>query len=165
MSSFNKVVLVGNLTRDPELKYTQGGAAVCEFGMAVNRKWKTQAGEQQEEVFFGDITAWGKLGETADQYLSKGRAVLVEGYLKLDQWEGKCKSCEGAQKMSKVKIVAQNIQFLGGGQGGGQQGGGGGSTSRGGQQNPDGTVGRGGQNTVNRGGDGGPSLDDQDIPF
>lgn len=109
MANYNKVQLIGNLTRDPELRYTPGGAAVCEFAIAINRKWKNkQTGQMQEEVDFFDITAWGKTGEIAAEYLKKGRPVFVEGRLKQDRWE----SPEG-KKMSKVKVTAENIQFLG----------------------------------------------------
>lgn len=109
MANLNSVHLIGNLTRDPELRYTPGGAAVCEFSIAINRKWKNkQTGESKEEVDFFDIVAWGKTGEIAAEYLKKGRPVFVEGRLKQDRWE----SPEG-KKMSKVKVTAENIQFLG----------------------------------------------------
>lgn len=109
MASYNKVQLIGNLTRDPELRYTPGGAAVCEFSIAINRKWKNkQSGQMQEEVGFFDITAWGKTGEVCAEYLKKGRPVFVEGRLTQDRWE----TPEG-KKMSKVKITAENVQFLG----------------------------------------------------
>jgi single-strand DNA-binding protein len=109
MANLNSVHLIGNLTRDPELRYTPGGAAVCEFSIAINRKWKNkQTGQMQEEVDFFDITAWGKTGEIAAEYLKKGRPVFIEGRLKQDRWE----TPEG-KKMSKVKVTAENIQFLG----------------------------------------------------
>ena len=104
---FNKVILVGNLTRDPELRYTPSGTAVTNFGIATNRRW----GEDKEEVFFGEVNAWGKLAEICEQYLKKGSQCLVEGRLKTEQWE-----YEG-KKMSKTRIVADNIRFLGGGKG------------------------------------------------
>ena len=151
MASMNKVILMGNLTRDPEVRYTQGGTAVVEFGIATNRKYKGGDGSMQEEVFFGDITAWGRMAENIGQYLTKGRPVLVEGYLKLDQWE-----TDDGQKRSKVKIIAQNVQFLG--SGGGEGGNGrrsGGTTQRGGG---------GGGGTTTRGGDDG-DMDLDDIPF
>lgn len=109
MANYNKVQLIGNLTRDPELRYTPQGSAVCEFAIAINRKWKNkQTGQMQEEVDFFDITAWGKTGEVAAEYLKKGRPVFIEGRLKQDRWE----TPEG-KKMSKVKVTAENIQFLG----------------------------------------------------
>lgn len=122
MASLNRVLLIGNLTRDPELRYTPSGSAVADFGLAMNRVWKGQDGARQEETTFVDITAWGKTAELAKQYLSKGRRVFVEGRLKLDQWT----SQEG-QKRSKLSVVAETLQFLDargeGGEGGGAQGG------------------------------------------
>ncbi len=109
MASLNRVFLIGNLTRDPELKYTQSGLAVCEFGLAVNRKYKTGQGEDREETMFADITVFARQAETASEYLSKGRSVFIEGRLKLDQWT----NSEG-QKRSKLSIVAERVQFLGG---------------------------------------------------
>jgi single-strand DNA-binding protein len=114
----NKVILIGNLTRDPELRYTPGGAAVCEMGIAVNRKYQTQSGEDREETTFVDITVWGRQGETADKYLSKGRQVCIEGRLKFDSWE-----TQDGQKRNKLSVVAERVIFLGGG-GGGAGGGG-----------------------------------------
>ena len=128
MANYNKVLLMGNLTRDPELKYTGGGQALAEFGLAVNRQWRTPAGEQQEETTFVDITVWGRQAETVTEYLSKGRPVFVEGRLQYDTWEG-----QDGQKRSKLRVVAERVQFLGsrpdsgGGGGGGQYG----SSSRG----------------------------------
>jgi len=129
MPNYNKVLLMGNLTRDPELRYTPGGAAVCEFGLAVNRQWKNQqSGEMQEETTFVDITVWGRQGETANQYLSKGRPIFIEGRLQLDTWE-----TQDGQKRSKMRVVAERFQFLGSrGEGGGGGGGGGGSGGGGG---------------------------------
>lgn len=110
MSSFNRVILLGNLTRDPELKYTPKGQAVAKIGLAVNRKYKTDAGEQ-EEVTFIDIDAWGKQAELIGQYLKKGNPLFVEGRLKLEQWDDK----NTGKKVSKLKVVMENFQFLGGG--------------------------------------------------
>lgn len=110
MSSFNRVILLGNLTRDPELRYTPKGQAVAKIGMAVNRKYKTDAGEQ-EEVTFIDIDAWGKQAELIGQYLKKGNPLFVEGRLKLEQWDDK----NTGQKVSKLKVVMENFQFVGGG--------------------------------------------------
>ena len=108
MANLNKVMLIGNLTRDPELRYTPKGTAVAAFGLAVNRVWNNDQGQQQEEVTFLDIETWGRQAETAGKYLTKGRPVFIEGRLKLDSWEDK----ETKQKRSKIKIVAEMIQFL-----------------------------------------------------
>lgn len=110
MASLNKVMLIGNLTRDPELRVTPKGTAICQFGLAVNRKFKDESGGEREEVTFVDIEAWGKQGETIAKYLAKGRPLFVEGRLKLDQWEDR----ESGQKRSKMKIVLEQFQFLGG---------------------------------------------------
>ena len=87
MANFNKVILAGNLTRDPELRYTPKGTAIARIGMAINRTWKSETGETKEEVTFVDVEAWGRQAEVISQYLKKGRPLLVEGRLKLDQWE------------------------------------------------------------------------------
>jgi single-strand DNA-binding protein len=109
MTGFNKVILAGNLTRDPELRYTPGGLAIAKFGLAVNRKWKDgQSGEMKEEVTFVDIDAFGKQAEAIGQYLKKGRPILVEGRLKLDQWEDK----QTQQKRSKLGVVLETFSFL-----------------------------------------------------
>jgi single-strand DNA-binding protein len=113
MASLNKVFLMGNLTRDPELRYTPGGASVCTFGLAVNRRFKTKQGDNRDETLFVDVTAWAKQAELCSQYLSKGRPVFVEGRLRLESWTG-----NDGQKRSKMGVVAQNIQFLGGPGGG-----------------------------------------------
>ena len=119
MASFNKVVLVGNLTRDPELRYTPKGTAIARIGLAVNRTWRTETGEQKEEVTFIDVDAFGKQAETISQYLKKGRPLLVEGRLKLDQWEDK----QTQQKKSKLGVVLESFQFLDSGnrEGGGSE--------------------------------------------
>lgn len=109
MASYNKVLLLGNLTRDPEVRYTPKGTAVATLGLAVNETYTTAGGEQKEETVFVDIDVWGRQAETAGQYLSKGRPVFVEGRLRLDSWEDK----ESGQKRSKLKVVALRIQFLG----------------------------------------------------
>jgi len=108
MASCNKVILMGNLTRDPELRATQSGAPVCNFGMAMNRKFTTQAGEKKEEVCFMNVVVWGKQAENTAEYLTKGRAVLVEGHLQTRTWE------QDGQKRSTVEVVAERVQFLGG---------------------------------------------------
>lgn len=106
MVSLNKVFLMGNLTRDPELRYTASGSAVADFGLAVNRKYK-QGDEWKEDVCFVDITAWGKQAETCAEYLSKGKGVFVEGRLQFRTWES-----EEGQKRNKIEVVANNVQFL-----------------------------------------------------
>jgi single-strand DNA-binding protein len=115
MASFNRVILVGNLTRDVELKYIQSGLAVTEIGLAVNNRRKNQAGEWVEETVFVDVTLWGRTAEVASEYLGKGSSVLVEGRLKLDTWE------KDGQKFSKLRVVGEHMQMLGsrGGNGGG----------------------------------------------
>lgn len=110
MASFNKVILLGNLTRDPELRYTPKGMATARLGLAVNRKWKTDAGEEREEVTFVDIDAWGKQAELIAQYLKKGAPLFVEGRLKFDQWDDK----QTGQKVSKLRVVLEGFQFVGG---------------------------------------------------
>ena len=112
MASFNKVILVGNLTRDPELRYTPKGTAVGKIGLAVNRTWRTETGEQKEEVTFVDVDAFGKQAETIGQYMRKGSPILIEGRLRLDQWDDK----QTGQKRQKLGVVVEGFQFLGGGQ-------------------------------------------------
>jgi single-strand DNA-binding protein len=117
MAYLNKVFLIGNLTRDPELRVTPKGTAICQFGIAVNRQFKDESGATRDETTFVDIEAWGKQGELVSKYLSKGSPAMVEGRLKLDQWEDKT----SGQKRSKLKVVLDNVQFLstrGGGGGG-----------------------------------------------
>ncbi len=108
MASLNKVMLIGNLTRDPEVRYTPKGNAVCDLGLAVNRRYTTESGERQEEVTFLDVVLWGKSAELAGQYLHKGRPVFIEGRLQMDTWEDKA----SGQKRSKIKIVGENMQFI-----------------------------------------------------
>ncbi len=118
MAYLNKVFLIGNLTRDPELRVTPKGTAICQFGIAVNRQFKDESGATRDETTFVDIEAWGKQGELVSKYLTKGSLAMVEGRLKLDQWEDKT----SGQKRSKIKVVLDNVQFLstrGGGGGGG----------------------------------------------
>ena len=107
MPNLNKVMLMGNLTRDPELRYLQSGSAVCSFGMAINRKWKSPAGEQKEDVCFVDVTFFGRLAEVISEFMKKGRPIYVEGRLKLDSWTGK-----DGQKRTKLHVVGENMQFL-----------------------------------------------------
>ncbi len=109
MASVNKVMLMGNLTRDPELRYTSGGQAVCNFSIAMNRYYNNKEGERQEETTFMRITVWGKQGENCAQYLSKGRSAFVEGRLESRSWEA-----EDGTKRTSIDVVADNVQFLGG---------------------------------------------------
>src|SRR6478735_12398666 len=114
MASFNKVILVGNLTRDPELRYTPKGMAIAKIGLAVNRVWTNEAGEKKEEVTFVDIDIFGRTAENVSQYMRKGRPILIEGRLRLDQWDDK----QTGQKRSKLGVVAETVQFLGSATGG-----------------------------------------------
>ena len=123
MANFNQVILLGNLTRDPQLKYLPNQTPVVEFGLAVSRKFKMQNGEEREEVCFVDCSAFGKQAEVINQYCQKGKSLLVEGRLKYDTWEDK----QGGGKRSKHSVVVDNFQFLGGREGGGGGGGGGGA--------------------------------------
>ncbi|MBX3412061.1 MAG: single-stranded DNA-binding protein [Pirellulales bacterium] len=126
-ASYNRVMLVGNLTRDPELRYIPSGTAVTDIGLAINEKHKNAKGEWVEETVFVDVTLWARLAEIAGEYLNKGSSVLIEGRLKLDTWE------TDGQKRSKLKVIGERMQMLGGkGEGGGGGGGGGRARQRGG---------------------------------
>lgn len=159
MASYNRVILVGNVTRDIELKYTQSGTAVTEVGLAVNDRRKSQTGEWIEETTFVDVTLWARTAEVASEYLSKGSSILVEGRLKLDTWE------TDGQKRSKLRVVGERMQMLGG------RGGGGGGGNRPPQQqhdeseysSPAGATDSGGASGAPSGASGGPPEDD--IPF
>ena len=115
MASFNKVILLGNLTRDPEVRYTPKGSAVTDIGMAVNRVYTTDNGEKREETTFVDVTLWGRTAEIAGEYLKKGRPVLIEGRLQLDTWDDK----QSGQKRSKLKVIGEGMQLIGSRPGGG----------------------------------------------
>lgn len=172
MASFNKVILMGNLTRDPEVRYTPGGTAVSEIGLAVNDRRKDAKGDWVDEVTFVDITLWGRQAEIAGEYLNKGSQILVEGRLKLDSWE------KDGQKRSKLRVVGENMRMLGG-KGGGKGGSGGGpgpdESEFGGDDSPPPSgsssrppAGRGGSSSGGGGSSGGarrPPVDDGDIPF
>ncbi len=132
MSSFNKVLLMGNLTRDPQLKYLPNQTAVAEFGIACNRKFKSASGEDREDVLFVDCSAFAKTGELINQYFTKGKPIFIEGRLKYDSWEDK----QGGGKRSKLSVVVENFQFIGGREGGGGGGGGGGGHEGGGENPP-----------------------------
>ena len=121
MPNYNKVILMGNLTRDPEVKYTSGGTAIAKLGMAINRTWTNKEGQKQEETTFVDVDAFGRQAEVIGQYLKKGRPVMIEGRLKLDQWDDK----QTGQKRSKLGVTLEGFQFLDSGGGGGGNGGGG----------------------------------------
>ena len=147
MPNYNKVILMGNLTRDPEVKYTSGGTAIAKLGMAINRRWRGQDGQQQEETTFVDVDAFGRQAETVGQYLKKGRPIMIEGRLKYDQWDDK----QTGQKRSKLGVVLERFEFLdsrtdgggGGGYDGGNSGGGSPATSQ----------------------PSGPPPEDDDVPF
>ena len=109
MANLNRVLLIGNLTRDPELRYTPKGTAVTEIGLAVNRIYSGEDGEKKEETTFVDVTLWARQAEIAGQYLRKGRPVFIEGRLQLDTWDDK----QTGQKRSRLRVVAENLQLLG----------------------------------------------------
>jgi single-strand DNA-binding protein len=132
MANFNKVLLMGNLTRDPELRFAGGGArnegregggAICKFGLAVNRQWRNQAGEKQEEVCFVDIVVFGRQAENCNEYLRKGRPVFIEGRLHYDSWDDR----ETGKKRNRLEVVAEVVQFLGSRDGAGAPGAGAGA--------------------------------------
>lgn len=109
-ASLNRVILVGNLTKDPELKFIPSGSAVCNLRMAMNRKWKSQSGEWKDEVTYVTVVVWGKSGEACGEYLKKGSPVLIEGRLQNRSWDDK----ETGQKRSVLEVVSERVQFLGG---------------------------------------------------
>jgi single-strand DNA-binding protein len=111
-NSLNRAMIIGNLTRDPELRQTTGGQQVCSFSVATNRSWKNAAGEKQEAADYHNIVVWGKLGEICAQYLTKGKKVYIEGRMQTRDWEG-----QDGQKRSRTEIVAENMVMLSGGQG------------------------------------------------
>ena len=160
MASFNQVILLGNLTRDVELKHTPSNQAVANIGLAMNRQYQTRDGERREETTFVDCEAWGRQAEVMAQYLSKGRPVFIQGRLKLDTWQD-----QQGQNRSKLKVVVENFQFVGGreGAGGGNGGGGGGGGGYRGGNNQDG--GGSFQPAGGGGGGGHQPVDDSDIPF
>ena len=146
MANFNKVILMGNLTRDVEVRYTQGGTAIGKFGMAINRKFKQQGGDMKEETCFVDCTAWGRQAEIIAEYVKKGSPLFVEGRLEFSTWEAK----DGGGKRSKLAVVVENFQLMRGGAG--REGGGGGG---GGEFRQQSAGGGGGEEAVDYG----------DIPF
>jgi single-strand DNA-binding protein len=122
MANFNKVLLMGNLTRDPQLRYTPNQQAVCDIGLAINRKWKAADGTMKEDVCFVDCTAWGRTAETIQKYMTKGQPLFVEGRLNYRSWDG-----PDGKKRSKLDVVIERFQFLGGPKGGAGGGGAGGA--------------------------------------
>jgi single-strand DNA-binding protein len=128
MANLNKVMLIGNLTRDPELRYTPKGTAVADISLAINRVWNNEQNQKQEETIFVDVTLWGRQAELAQQYLTKGRGAYIEGRLQMDTWDDK----ETGKKRSKLKVIGESLQFLPDGRGG--AGGGGGAPQGGGGQ-------------------------------
>ncbi|MEM8709388.1 MAG: single-stranded DNA-binding protein [Planctomycetota bacterium] len=172
MASYNKVVLMGNLTRDPELRYTQSNLAVCKVGLAVNRRVKdSQTDQWREEATFVDVTIFGKRGEAFEKYHRKGASAFIDGELRFDQWEDK----ETGQKRSKLYVVANNWEFVGGGRGenagggggGGYESSGGGYGGGGGGYQGQASAGGGGYGAPAGGGDSGGAafLGDDDTPF
>ncbi len=113
MANLNKVMLIGNLTRDPEVRFTPSGKAVADISLAINRVWNNDQGQKQEETTFVDVTLWGRQAELAQQYLTKGRGVYIEGRLQMDSWDDK----ETGKKRTKLKVVGDNLQFLPDGRG------------------------------------------------
>lgn len=109
MASLNKVMLIGNLTRDPELRVTPKGTSICSFSLAINRRFRDESGAERDEVTYVDVEAWGKPGEAIAKYCAKGRSLFVEGRLRLDQWEDK----QTKEKRSRMKVVLDHFQFLG----------------------------------------------------
>ena len=150
MANVNKVFLIGNLTRDPELRYTPKGTAVADIGLAVNRVRNNDQGDRVEETTFIDVTLWGRQAELAQQYLSKGRGVFIEGRLQLDSWDDK----QSGQKRTKLKVVGENLQFLPDGRSGSGGGGGGAPAQRPAQSAP-----------APAPADPAPADDEDDIPF
>jgi single-strand DNA-binding protein len=163
MASYNRVILLGNVTRDIELRYTTGGMAVTDLGLAVNDRRKNQAGEWIEETTFVDVTLWGRTAEVAGEYLSKGSPVLVEGRLRLDTWE------QDGQKRSRLRVVGERMQMLGTR----AAGSGSGASSSSGAGNSGGSTGGGGRparsddeySMSDHDTGGGPPHDEDDIPF
>lgn len=130
MASYNKVILLGNLTRDPQLSYTPNQTAVVDFGLATNRKWTSQDGSTRDETCFVDCRMFGRRAEVVNKYLKKGNPLFVEGRLTFSSWEA-----QDGSKKSKLRVTVENFEFIGGGQGGGGNSGGGGSSRSGGQNN------------------------------
>ena len=164
MANLNKVMLIGNVTRDPEIKYTPKGSAVTDLGIAVNRVFTPDGGEKREETTFVDVTLWGRQAEIAGEYCKKGRSIYIEGRLQLDSWEDKA----SGQKRSKLRVVGENFQLLGPRPGGGSGGGGGDeeySERPPRREQPGASSGSGGGYNPGRSTTQQPPLEDDDIPF
>jgi len=165
MANLNKVMLMGNLTRDVELRSLPSGNSIAQLAIAVNRQWTGQDGEKREEVTYVDCEAWGKTGEIMAKYLAKGRPVYIEGRLKLDSWDDK----ESGQKRSKMKVVVESFQFIDSGNRGGAAGGGGGGDgtveSRPAARNPAAARGAAPRNNPPADDGGGAGMSPDDIPF
>jgi len=164
MANLNKVMIIGNVTRDPEIKYTPKGSAVTDLGIAVNRVYTPEGGEKREETTYVDVTLWGRQAEIAGEYCKKGRSIYIEGRLQLDTWEDKT----SGQKRSKLRVVGENFQLLG------PRPGGGGSSSGGDEEYSDRPARR--EQPQSQGGGGGgfsrggnttaqPPIEEDDIPF
>ncbi len=169
MANLNKVMIIGNVTRDPEIKYTPKGSAVVDIGIAVNRTFTPEGGERREETTYIDVTLWGRTAETAAEYCKKGRSVFIEGRLQLDSWEDKT----SGQKRSKLRVVGENYQLLdrrpGGAEGAGGSGGGSGGGNEEYSERPPAR-----REAPSSGGDGfssgrntapQPPIEEDDIPF
>ncbi len=159
MANFNKVILAGNLTRDPELRYTPKGTAVAKLGMAINRSWTTETGEKREEATFVDVDAFGKQAEVISQYLRKGRSLLVEGRLRLESWDDK----QTGAKRSKLGVVLESFSFLDSGNREGGGGGGGSAPQAGAAPAP--RPQRPAPSAPAPASQDGPPPDDDDVPF
>ncbi|MFM7133267.1 MAG: single-stranded DNA-binding protein [Planctomycetota bacterium] len=162
MASYNKVLLMGNLTRDVQLKSTAGNQSVAEIGLAVNRKYRTKDGQDREEVTYVDCECWGSRAEVIAKFFSKGKPIFIEGRLKLDTWEDK-----DGQKRSKLRVVVDDFQFVDSRGGGGGGGGGGGDYSReeSGGGGGYGSRSSGGSRGGNAGGGGHSGIQEEEIPF
>ncbi|MEI6358269.1 MAG: single-stranded DNA-binding protein [Verrucomicrobiota bacterium] len=158
MANFNKVILAGNLTRDPELRYTPKGTAVAKLGMAINRSWTTETGEKREEATFVDVDAFGKQAEVISQYLRKGRSLLVEGRLRLESWDDK----QTGAKRSKLGVVLESFSFL---DSGNREGGGGGGSAPQAGAAPAPRPQRPAPSAPAPASQDGPPPDDDDVPF
>ena len=154
MASFNKVLLLGNLTRDPEVRYTPKGSAVCDLGIAVNRQYTLENGEKREEVTYVDVVLWARLAEIAGEYLKKGRPVFIEGRLQMDSWEDK----QSGQKRTKLRVVGETMQLLGS-----RPSGGGGAPAEGGEEDRAQPAGKASAPPSKSAAPAGP--DDDEIPF
>jgi single-strand DNA-binding protein len=155
MANLNKVMLIGNLTRDPELRHTPSGKSVAELGLAINRSWTNDQGQKQEDTTFVDVSVWGRQAEVIQQYVTKGSPIYIEGRLQLDSWDDKATG----QKRSKLRVICENFQFLGGKAGSPGTNSGGGSSERPSQGTP---------SRAPKGASAAPADDfqeDDDIPF